>query len=471
MAEKQMNIRQCITAPGLWLCLLLSGWLSMASAADSLNWRAEDNRVDAQIESWSLNHLLENMAAATGWQIYVEPDTQRAAAVKFKGLAVSEALGRLLGDLNFALLPQTNAASKLFVYRTSVQDATQLIVAPKKARAKSGKPIPNELLVTLKPGSKLTPEELARLYGAKLIGSASDLHTYRLLFENADAVKTARDLLESASEVESVGNNFTMELPPRSEPLALSSSLPAFPSLNPANTGNTLVVGLIDTAVQPQGSGIEKFLLPSISVVGDTQVPAGQPTHGTSMAETILQAVASTYDQNASTSIRILPVNVYSSGDTTTTFDVANGIVQAVNAGAKVINLSLGGDGDSTLLHKIIQDAAQRGIFFTAAAGNDASTAPTFPAAYPEVIAVTAGGKNGLAAYANRGDFVDAVAPGTSIISFQNQSYLVTGTSASTANFTGWLAAGSERTGKPLAEIKQQLLQIFAPKSAPQRTP
>lgn len=115
------------------------------------------------------------------------------------------------------------------------------------------------------------------------------------------------------------------------------------------------------------------------------------------MAESILRSLAANQSGNA-TSIRILPVDVYGSSETTTTFDIANGISQAVKNGARIINLSLGSDGDSTLLHTIIKNSADQGVVFFAAAGNKPTTAPFYPAAYSEVTAVTAGERNGTLA-------------------------------------------------------------------------
>src|SRR5205823_9082195 len=109
-----------------------------------------------------------SIASATGWQIFVEPDTQYTVTTRFHNLKASDALRRLLGELNFALLPQASGATKLFIYRTSVHEATQLIQPPKKNRGQTGagKAIPNELIVTLKPGSKESIEALAKRLGA-----------------------------------------------------------------------------------------------------------------------------------------------------------------------------------------------------------------------------------------------------------------------------------------------------------------
>jgi len=100
-------------------------------------------------------------------------------------------------------------------------------------------------------------------------------------------------------------------------------------------------------------------------------------------------------------------------GEQTTTYDIAVGIYKAVNGGAMIVNLSLGGDGDSSFLKTRSSARTIRAWCFLAAAGNTPTTAPTYPAAYSQVIAITASDRSGnLASYANRGDFVDGIAPG-----------------------------------------------------------
>jgi subtilisin family serine protease len=164
--------------------------------------------------------------------------------------------------------------------------------------------------------------------------------------------------------------------------------------------------------------------------------------------------------------VRVLPVDVYGNADTTSTFHVARGIVEALNAGASIINLSLTSGGDSQLLHNVITKGSERGVLFIAAAGNEPTTLPNYPAAYPEVLAVTAGGKNGLASYANRGEFVDVAAPASSIIYFGGKAYLVSGTSASTAFVSGLAAGMKSSTGASAAALTTKLKEVLGvPKS------
>ena len=88
----------------------------------------------------------------------------------------------------------------------------------------------------------------------------------------------------------------------------------------------------------------------------------------------------------------VLPVDVYGSGESTTTYDVMEGIIAAINAGANPINLSLGGTGNSPMMGSLIAGGRAKGHQFVAAAGNTPGTEDTYPAAYPGVLAVTASG-------------------------------------------------------------------------------
>jgi hypothetical protein len=410
-----------------------------SGAADSLTWRADQDRVSADIKATKLFTLLEEIARNTGWHIFVEPQTSRTVSAKFKDLPPGDALRLLLGDLNFALVPETNSTPRLYVFRTSRKNATQLVDPAKATEAAGhGKLIPNELIVRLKPGAKI--DELARALGAKVIGRIDSLNAYRLQFDDAEAADGARGQLVENPEVASVDNNYTLERPvsPR-EALAANVPPPRL-QLKPPPSDGRIVIGLVDTGVQPLGNNLDGFLLKQLTAVGDTALDPNMPSHGTSMAETILRSIEMM--TKGSSSVQILPVDVYGSSPTTSTFDVASGIILAVNGGANIINMSLGSDGDSQFLHDVIKDASSHNIFFIGSAGNAPVQTPVYPAAYSEVMAVTAVDRSGdIAPYANRGSFVSVGAPGTSIIHFNGQAYYVMGTSPAAA-FTSGLVAG-----------------------------
>ncbi len=318
----------------------------------------------------------------------------------------------------------------------------------------TAKPIPNELVVSLRAGARI--DEIARKLGAKVVGRIDGANAYRLSFESAEAAEAARESLKNNPDVTAIDNNYYMRNPDNPQGLAFSSGFPF--ELKPRNSSDCMnpVIVLIDTAVQPTGTPMDSFLLPGVNVTGtEPKLSGDRPTHGDTMYGMALRGLALKGNE---TSVKILPIDVYGNNPTTTTFDVTHGIVEGVNRGANVVNLSLGSAGDSELLRNMIKKSSEQGVLFLAAAGNEPSTAPTYPAAYPEVVAVTAGTRDGsIAPYANRGDFVDIAAPGSAIIPFNGSSWLVTGTSASTAYASGLAASFIDCTKVSNAQVISSL--------------
>ncbi len=440
-----------------------------ATPTPALAYNAERGEIDARIDGWTLRQLLDRMVKVTGWRIYVEPGTQRHVSSSFRSLETREALRRLLGDLSFVLVAPTNAPAQLFIYTSSLQQATQLIPGNSTPNPGDHHPalLPNELIVRLKPGAGETIDDLARRLGAKIVGRSDDLQAYRLTFEDGDAANEARRALQADPDIAAVDDNYRIHRPPGIEAMAAPGA-PVF-NLTPTSRpdGSHLVVGLIDTAVQTQGTGLKNFLLDPISLAGEVTPPATEPTHGTSMAETILRGLAAS-DPDGSVAVRLLPVDIYGPNASTTSFDVAMGVYTAIKNGATVVNLSMGSGGDSGFLRELIAQGDQQGVLFIAAAGNQPTTEPTYPAAYPQVIAVTAGDRQGnIAPYANFGDFVDIIAPGGGVVQFAGQSYFGVGTSFSTALVSGTAASLAASGNTPVPQLRQRLLQTLGKKTTP----
>jgi hypothetical protein len=436
-------------------CLLLAFSLSANAAnTNSLVWRTATDRVSADVHGELLWPLLEDIAHQTGWHIFVEPDTERNASVKFKDLPSGEALKMLLGDLNFALVPKTNAPSQLYVFRTTMQNATRPVLVRKAARR-----VANELLIRVKPGTDV--DALAKMLGAKIVGRLDKYGVYRLQFADAAATDAALAQLQNNSDVAQVDYNYYLDPPPVAQAISSAPIGPLSLQLNPPGDSGKVVVGLIDMNVQSLGAQLDKFILSQISVAGDAPANNSDITHGTAMAYTILEAIAQA--SGGGTSVQIQPVDVYGGNTTTTSWDVALGIQQAVDHGANVLNLSLGGSGDSAVLDGVIQQAIADGIPVFAAAGNTPVNTPTFPAAIPGVNDVTALGQPGqLAAYANFWPGIDLALPGTSVVYFGNQAYVVQGTSSATAFATGIAAGNKAMTGASWAQIQAAMQHKFA---------
>jgi len=443
----------------LLFLVLVSGLLLSARAAstNSLVWQTATDRVTADVRGEALWPLLEDIAHQTGWHIFVEPGVDRKADVKFKDLPRGEALKKLLGDLNFAYVPKTNEADHLYVFATTMRAATQRVVEQALAKAAAHpKYVANELLVKVKPGTDI--DALAKSLGAKVVGRDDKLGLYRLKLDDAAATETALGKLKDNPDVATVDYNYLYDPPVGPQRIANAPVGPVSLALNPPGDNGRVIVGLVDTAIQPLGGDLDQFILKPVSVAGDAGVNSSDPTHATSMAETILRAMAA---QGGATSAQILPVDVYGSDTMASTWNVALGIQQAVNAGANPINLSLGSSSDSAILNQVIQDAQAQGIVFFAAAGNQPVSTPTYPAALAGVYAVGATQGNQLASYSNYGSFIAIALPGASVVYLGGMSYVVQGTSPATAYASGIAAGAKSSSTMTWAQILNSMQQKF----------
>ena len=162
---------------------------------------------------------------------------------------------------------------------------------------------------------------------------------------------------------------------------------------------------------------------------------------------------------------RILPVKVLDFAGNGTSDNVAAGIVWAVDNGAQVINLSLGGPDPSTVLEDAVNYAYGHGVVVVAAAGNSGLNAPFYPASYAHVIAVAAADNlNAHPVFSNSGSWIDLAAPGVSIFStLRNNTYgNLTGTSMASAFVSGLAAILRGLPGNTSPDQIEQQLETTA---------
>ncbi len=146
---------------------------------------------------------------------------------------------------------------------------------------------------------------------------------------------------------------------------------------------------------------------------------------------------------------KILPVKVLNQSGSGYYSWIASGITYAADHGAKVINLSLGGNLKSATLENAINYAWNKGAVVVAAAGNSNNSSKTYPGAYTNAMAVWASDQqDGKASFSSYGTWVDIGAPGVSILStiplskdtkdgIADGYYLGSGTSMATPHVAG----------------------------------
>ncbi|MEM8642724.1 MAG: S8 family serine peptidase [Cyanobacteria bacterium P01_G01_bin.54] len=179
-------------------------------------------------------------------------------------------------------------------------------------------------------------------------------------------------------------------------------------------TGKGATVAVIDTGVSQGPDLAQTELVPGYDFVNDRVDAADDHGHGTHVAGTIAQSTNNKYGvAGVAYEAKIMPLKVLSRAGSGTIADIAEAIRFAADQGADVINMSLGGGGDSKLMREAIDYAHSREVVIVAAAGNESNAQASYPAFYPHVIAVSAIGPDETKTpYSNYGEGVDIAAPG-----------------------------------------------------------
>ncbi len=180
--------------------------------------------------------------------------------------------------------------------------------------------------------------------------------------------------------------------------------------------GSGVTVAVIDTGISPVPDLKDTKFVKGYDFVNDRIEAYDDAGHGTHVAGTIAQSTNNGYGvAGVAYEASLMPLKVLAASGGGTVADIAEAIRYAADNGADVINLSLGGSGESKLMEEAIDYAHQKGVFLVAAAGNSSQNSASYPARYPHVIGVAALDSVGVKApYSNFGAGVDISAPGGS---------------------------------------------------------
>ena len=232
-------------------------------------------------------------------------------------------------------------------------------------------------------------------------------------------------------------------------------------------TGQGIVVAIVDTGVDYKHSDLDGNIwvnpkeipgnnkdddgngyiddIQGWDFVNKDNAPMDLEGHGTHVAGTIAGENNGFGATGVAPNAKIMPVRVLDGSGNGSVLDVAAGIRYAVDNGAKVINLSLGGDINTPAEASAIKYAADKGVIVVSAAGNEHQLQPGYPARYASHFGIAVGAvnqNNQMATFSDLAgklplDYVDA--PGVNIYStFLGNSYrYMSGTSMATPHIAG----------------------------------
>jgi subtilisin family serine protease len=176
-------------------------------------------------------------------------------------------------------------------------------------------------------------------------------------------------------------------------------------------------IGLIDTAINADHAALSAAKIEVLRLSDDS--PRSGQEHGTAVAA-LLVGSTSSRAPGLLPSSQLVAVDAFrrfgNTADIANVYDLVRAVDLLTGRGIRIINLSLTGP-PNLLLEQAVGAAIGKGAVLIAAAGNDGPNAkPVYPAAYPDVIAVTAVDR-AKKPYrrAVRGVHIDIAAPGVGV--------------------------------------------------------
>lgn len=348
--------------------------------------------------------------------------------------------------------------------------------------------VPNEVLVvvrtTLRPAARDALFRRLHLTVLETQGFGLTGHAvYRLRIENNASVAQAIRALSRRGIVASAQPNYRYDLAQSATSSADAAPTAGAPSpatqyvidklrlrdIHKITGGDDIVIAVIDSAIDRAHPDLAGAVVETFDAIG-TQGPAH--AHGTGMAGAIASHARLT---GIAPRARIVAVRAFDDGASAagTTFAILKGIDWAHGRNAKIVNMSFAGPADP-LLAEMLTRASAAGMVLVAAVGNAGPRSPPlYPAAYRDVIGVTAvDADDKLFARANRGPQVRLAAPGVDILvpSPGSAYQMTTGTSVAAAYVSGAAALILARRPSATPGEVRHLLTTTAVRTAGART-
>lgn len=337
--------------------------------------------------------------------------------------------------------------------------------------------VAGELVVTYKPdASTRTARAKSREMGASVEKELPKIGAQLLSFpeikneqaqENQEGdLEQVKQTLEQDPNVEAVEYNYIFQAafvpndPLFSQQYGLTK--PHFPQAWDKTQGAGVEIAIVDTGIFAGHVDLKDKIVAQKDFVNNDDIANDDNGHGTHVS-----GIAAATTNNAQgvaggcPDCTLVVAKVLGADAMGSLSNVADGIIWSADQGAKVINLSLAAPESTTALNNAVNYAAGKGAVLVAAAGNQGKNEKVYPAALPQVIAVTATSRSSQPTrFSNYGRWVDVAAPGVNILSTtRDGNYgFMSGTSMAAPEVSA-LAGLLAAQGRSSAEIQARILK------------
>ncbi len=396
-----------------------------------------------------LKDILQRMSDM-GITIRIDPQMNPEISASFEARDIRKGLASILRPFDHVLIWDTVEIPPDRIFRLAeiqiFRSGKEELMKPlgKKSALSIGRNpkdgslfVRNEILLKLGPGMRF-PEfkKLLKRIRGTVVDRNAAVGIYKVrLPENAD-IPAIADLLTKQPGIAKAEPNYAYPI-----------SVP-YRSLDPYISDDTAVrlpagkipIAVLDTGLMPD-SDLGEWVLASLDAMNPDDPISDDLGHGTQMA-LIAAGLVRPYGISSSPSAEgethnpVIPIRAFDDNGFTSNFGIMRSVDFALKNGARVMSLSWSSETRSDFMEDALGYADSKGLFVVAAAGNEPTGKPVWPAAYKSVIGIGALAPDGKPwEKSNYGNFVSLSAPGFANlpVGFKGDPGIYAGTSISTA--------------------------------------
>ena len=395
--------------------------LGLALPASALYVRLDGDRLTLRADRVPLRTILTEFSRL-GVQVRADPAINPLITATCTDRDLQRALDEFITPHSFVLgwdvvkgpLRDIPRLTEFQLFQPGARERMQPLVAGADLRVVRGPDgveyVADQVLVAVKPGT--TVEEFLKLVaalGGTVVGSAAQLGVYQIQLQPGTDVRYVVGQLKQNALIEQAEPNYVTRLPAGAR---LSADTP--PAVPRLARGEGAALAVLDSGLQAQDA-LADTVAGSYDAVAPSRAMSDPNGHGTQMALIAAGAIApdgaGAVDQ---VGVPVLAVRAFDSEGRTSNDTLLRGLEYAIQNGARVVSLSWGSETSSDFIQQALNYAMSKGLVVVAAAGNEPTGQPVYPAAYPGVIAVSALQADGTRwPQSNYGEMVDVSAPGT----------------------------------------------------------
>ena len=388
-----------------------------------LDVRITGDKLSLHADQALLQSILQRMADL-GIKVRIDPQLNPKISTSFENQDIQKGVDSILKSLDYVLIWDEIEGSPGPITRLT---EIQVFKPGKKEHMKPLGKMPNldivrdprdgsffvknELLLRLKQGiSLLEFKRLLSQIGGTVVAGNIAMGVYKIRLPDSSDVPSLVEQITNHPGAAKAEPNYAYPISvPYRAPTPTVSTSDFFDTL----TTNVAPIAILDTGLDLD-YGLEDLVLASLDTLNPDKPISDPFGHGTQMA-LIAAGVVKPYGvkTDSETQIPIIPIRAFDDNGFTSNFNIMESIDFALNNGARVMSLSWGSETRSDFLENALDYASSKNLIIVAAAGNEPTGKPFYPAAYSSVIGVSALEPGGKAwENSNYGSFVMLYAPG-----------------------------------------------------------